>query len=59
TDHSGTQPYAYHVPLTYRGSPLPDAAEATKEQAAVARTRATRGPRTPSAAGAGKTTPRQ
>ncbi|MGV9723551.1 maltokinase N-terminal cap-like domain-containing protein [Nocardia beijingensis] len=28
TDHSGTQPYTYHVPLTYRGSPLPDAAEA-------------------------------
>ncbi|MEU1960767.1 1,4-alpha-glucan branching protein [Nocardia sp. NPDC019304] len=28
TEHSGTQPHTYHVPLTYRGSPLPDAAEA-------------------------------
>ncbi|WP_244892038.1 maltokinase N-terminal cap-like domain-containing protein [Nocardia beijingensis] len=27
TDHSGARPYTYHVPLTYRGSPLPDAAE--------------------------------
>ncbi|MFR9768221.1 maltokinase N-terminal cap-like domain-containing protein [Nocardia sp. SC052] len=28
TDHSGAQPHTYHVPLTYRGAPLPDAAEA-------------------------------
>ncbi len=28
TDHSGAEPRTYHVPLTYRGSSLPDAAEA-------------------------------
>ncbi|MFE7740860.1 1,4-alpha-glucan branching protein [Nocardia sp. NPDC057455] len=28
TDHSGAQPHTYHVPLTYRGSALPEAAEA-------------------------------
>ncbi|MGY2023736.1 maltokinase N-terminal cap-like domain-containing protein [Nocardia gipuzkoensis] len=27
TDHSGEQPHTYHVPLTYRGSPLPEAEE--------------------------------
>lgn len=28
TDHSGARPCTYHVPLTYRGSPLPQAADA-------------------------------
>ncbi|MGY0018781.1 maltokinase N-terminal cap-like domain-containing protein [Streptomyces sp. cg35] len=27
TDESGARPVTYHVPMTYRGAPLPDAAE--------------------------------